>query len=438
MAPNYAFALLVCTAAAAPSDDPYVRMQFPNRAGLAKFDAAKLGLFIHWGPVSQWGTEISFPLTCDSFPCVSRGPNNTVVTLRNATELAAHRDAYTALAQTFNPELFDPSQLASIAHAAGFRYVTYTSEHCDGWSGWNATQNKHYSSVGSPWGRDIVGELLPAFRAAGLRAGVYVCPSTWNNNLYWAPDARTAFGGCCKPNYNPLASEENATTWAKYVNYLHTQVRELINGYAPDHFWFDSGTYPPEFDTHLEDLAPEMRAANPDAVMHVRDGGVWHDYVEPNDHSEAIVSAIIGLSYASAGDKFEVPGTLGEQWAYDPNAHYKDAGTVIKDVIGIVAKGGNYLMNVGLDSKGVWAPAALVTLANMSSWFAFAAESIHNTSKTWPYACACEGRGHHRNTSLNVTPLPPQMAPATPPTLSSGLQPLLLSLPRTSSSLHPS
>ena len=366
--------------------DPYQRMKFPNEPGLALFDQSKLGLFIHWGPVSQWGTEISFPLACGAFPCDVRGPNNTVRTLHNASELAAHRGEYAALARTFNPTLFDAPALAALARGAGFRYVTYTAEHCDGFSGWNASQNRNYSAVTTPFARDIVGEVLSAFRAAGLRAGVYVCPSTWNNNLYWAPDAATAFGGCCSPNYDPLASPENSVRWGAYVAYLHTQVRELIEGYAPDHFWFDSGTTPPSIDTRLEELAPAIRAANPTAVYHVRDGGVWHDYIEPNDHTEAIVGAILGLSYARAGDKFEVPGTLGEQWAFDPQATYKSAATVIKDLIGIVAKGGNYLMNIGLDSTGVWAPQALVTLANMTSWFAFAGEAIHNTTPTWPYA----------------------------------------------------
>lgn len=135
-------------------------------------------------------------------------------------------------------------------------------------------------------------------------------------------------------------------------------------------------------------LVTAMRAAKPNVVLHVRDGGVWHDYVEPNDHSEAIVGAILGLPYASAGDKFEVPGTLGDQWAYDPHANYKSAPTVLRDLIPIVAKGGNYLMNIGLDSTGVWAPAALTTLANLTSWLAFAGEAVNGTQPMWPYSYA--------------------------------------------------
>jgi alpha-L-fucosidase len=381
-----AAAAAAARAAALPSSAAYAHMDFPG-PGLPLFDQAKFGLFVHWGPVSQWGTEISFPLVCTGFPCDTVGPGNAPITLHNESELATHRAAYRALASTFNPVNFDAAALADIAYGAGIRYITYTAEHCDGFSGWNATQNRAYSSVATPFGRDIVGELLPAFRARGMRAGVYVCPSTWNNDLYWWPNATTSFGQCCVPNYDPLDAAM-APVWARYVDYLHTQVTELTEQYAPDHFWFDSGTYPPAVDTHIETLVPAMRAANPNVVLHVRDGGVWHDYVEPNDHSEAVVDAILGLAYASSGDKFEVPGTLGDQWAYDPHAIYKSAPTVLRDLIPIVAKGGNYLLNIGLDSTGVWAPAALTTLANLTSWFAFAGEAVHGTQPAWPYSYA--------------------------------------------------
>ena len=129
-----------------------------------------------------------------------------------------------------------------------------------------------------------------------------------------------------------------------------------------------SGTYPPSVDTQLEAVIPALRAANPEVVMHVRDGGVWHDYVSTGDHSEVAVDEILGATYLSVtGDKFEVPGTLGEQWAYDPHATYKDAPTVIRELIAIVSKGGNYLMNIGLNERGVWAPAALQISAMESS-----------------------------------------------------------------------
>ena len=375
-----AAALSAASAAAAGGFDPYARMTFPNRVGLPLFDAAKFGLFIHWGPVSQWGTEISFPLVCYSFPCTTTGAGQQEIVLHNASELAAHRQAYHDLAKTFNPVAFNASSLAELAYDAGFRYVTPTAMHCDGFSLYNTSKvNAAYSMAATPFKRDVTGEIFAAFKAKGMRTGVYICPSLWNNDDYWAPSALTSFGGCCQPNYNPR-DPAYAPAWARFVAYLHSVVGEIRDAYQPDHWWFDSGTYPSDgVDTHLELLVPSLRASNPEVVMHVRDGGIYHDYVEPNDHSEAVVDNILGLTYAAAGDKFEVPGTLGEQWAYDPTATYKDAPTVISELVNIAAKGGNYLMNIGLDPTGVWAPAAVATLKELAQWFAFAGEAVHGT-----------------------------------------------------------
>ena len=299
--------IALCVASAhAQRADSYMRMSFPNLKGLVPFDSAKFGLFIHYGPVSQWGTEISFPLVCSSFPCASSGVGNEPIIIHNVEELQAHRQAYRDLARTFNPSLFNASDLADLAYRAGFRYVTPTAMHCDGFSLYNTSViNANYSMSSTPFKRDITGELLSAFRLRGLRGGVYVCPSLWNNDDYFYPNSLTSFGTCCSPNYDTL-DEVMAPVWKRFVAYLHAVVSEIATNYAPSHWWFDSGTYPPGVDTHLEQLIPTLRASNAEAVVHVRDGGVWHDYVESGDHSEISVDSIIGLTYASVGDKFEV------------------------------------------------------------------------------------------------------------------------------------
>ena len=48
-------------------------------------------------------------------------------------------------------------------------------------------------------------------------------------------------------------------------------------------------------------------------------------------------------------------------------------------------QGGNFLLNIGLDPSGQWAPSAVQTLLNMTAWFSYNAEAIHNTSAMFPY-----------------------------------------------------
>lgn len=93
----------------------------------------------------------------------------------------AHREAYAALAGTFNPVQFNATLMADLAYNAGFRYIMYTTVHCDGFINWD-TEQTDYNIMNTPYGKDIFGEITQAFRKRGLRVGAYVCPSLWNND----------------------------------------------------------------------------------------------------------------------------------------------------------------------------------------------------------------------------------------------------------------
>jgi hypothetical protein len=114
------------TAAAGGGNIPF---EYPNMNGLAPFTAARFGLFVTLGSVNQWGTEISFPLVCTGFPCTTHGPGQETIVIENTTALAAHRQAYVDLAQTYNPSQFNAEALADLAYAAGFRYLTWVATH---------------------------------------------------------------------------------------------------------------------------------------------------------------------------------------------------------------------------------------------------------------------------------------------------------------------
>eukprot|EP01079_Euglenida_sp_SAG-EU17-18_P006201 gene6201-6034_t len=288
-------AALVAATACLGSAAPFNPFKFKGVAspGMdAWFKDAKLGMFMHWGPVSQWGTEISFPLVCTQFPCSPQGPGNHPVHITDAAELSAHRSAYAALADTFDPTDFNATAMAAAARAAGFRYLIYTAVHCDGFLNWPSNLSA-YSVANTPWGRRGRGtysELVAAFRAAGLKVGAYVCPSLWNSDAYWAPDALSSPGPVCTPNYLPAS---DAARWGQFTSFLQGLVRELVDLYQPDAFWFDCSNSPPDTDTHLEAVLATIRGANPDAVVNVR-GGMWSDYTESNDQSEHLANVVFG------------------------------------------------------------------------------------------------------------------------------------------------
>ena len=275
--------------------------------------------------------------------------------------------------------------MAKLAKAAGFKYLIYTTMHCDGFVNWPSNVTD-YNIANTPWGRKGRGtysELVKAFRAEGLKVGAYVCPSLWNNDDYFPPQALTSFGPCCRPNYLPASDPER---WGKVTSFLHGLVTELSELYAPDTFWFDCSNSPPNTDTHLEAVIETMRQANPDVVINIR-GGMWSDYTESGDQSERLANTIFGTPHEYVGDYFEIPAVMqsSRQWAYDPASAQKPTAEFLANLMMLVAKGGNDLMKVAPDPLGTWPASALVTLAELGDWFAINAEAIHSTRPAWPY-----------------------------------------------------
>eukprot|EP00911_Craspedida_sp_UC1_P001240 UC1_evm1s935 len=210
-------------------------------------------------------------------------------------------------------------------------YVVYTTVHCDGFLNWDSNVSS-YNIMNTPFKRDLYGELAQALRRHGLRVGAYVCPSLWNNNNYWAPDALSALGPVCAPNYSPSV---NSSLWNTYLETLHALVLELSTKYQPDLFWFDCSNEPPNTDTRLDVVLSAMRKANPDVVINTRNG-IFSDYSETNDQSESSAVSILTQTLGqNAGVHFEVPSVLQttHQWAYDPTSGQKPASEILANLI---------------------------------------------------------------------------------------------------------
>ena len=117
------------------ADEPVRMSNDPAKTEI--FRDAGLGLFIHWGPNCQMGTEISWPLY-------------------NATK--EYADKYYALADTFNPEHFDAGKWARMARMAGMEYVVFTSKHHDGFCMFDTKYSDLAACPSCGWVRDIGSE----------------------------------------------------------------------------------------------------------------------------------------------------------------------------------------------------------------------------------------------------------------------------------------
>jgi alpha-L-fucosidase len=324
----------------------------PDR--LAWWREARFGLFIHWGPVSLKGTEISW----------SRANTNPLCPNKGEIPAAVYDDLY----KSFDPVLFDAGRWAAVAKEAGTRYVVLTAKHCDGFCLWPTATSDHNISR-APFKRNVCGELAEAVRKAGLRIGWYYSPMDWRD-----PDCRTA--------KNPA-----------YVKRMQGQIRELVTTMGRiDLMWFDwdGGTIPWD----QERTYRIVREAQPEIVINNRldcafgglsadkDMGPNADYLTP----EQVIGAY--------NDKrpWETCMTLGTQWAWKPEDRIKSVDEVIRILAGCAGGDGNLLLNVGPMPDGRIEPRQVDVLMGVGAWLAGHGESIYGTRggpfKPGPYGAS--------------------------------------------------
>jgi alpha-L-fucosidase len=333
---------------------------------IEQFQDWKFGLFVHWGIYSQWGCIESWPMVeADKW---ARPDDLPAWTQRNKDFPRFLRD-YQALNKTFHPKKFDPQRWADAAKAAGMKYVVFTTKHHDGFCMFDTRQTDYRTTHRScPFSADpradAVKAVFDTFRKQGFGIGAYYSKSDWQHPGYWAPDW-------------PYPDR-----WAGFVKFTHGVVEELMSGYGPiDILWLDGGQVrPPKQDIDMPRLAAMARKHQPGLIVVDRTvGGRYENYRTPEQ--EVPQKA---LPYV-----WETCMTMGDQWSFKPDDKYKSTRKLIHLLVDIVAKGGNFLLNIGPDADGQFPPTAIQRLDEIGRWMKLNGEAIYGTRAVAPYK---EGR----------------------------------------------
>ena len=314
-------------------------------AALQRWRDARFGMFIHWGPVSQTGYEISW----------SRGTHTPI-------------DKYDNLYKTFDPEKFNADEWVSIAKAAGMKYIVLTCKHHDGFCLW-PTKQTDYNIANTPFKRDIVGELAAACKKQGLPFGCYYSTTDWYNPDFplTSPD-----GTVSRPTSN----------LDKYTDYLKAQVRELLTNYGPLFtLWFD---YPQKFNAERGQGVIDMaRSIQPSIVINNRTGAPG-DYDTPEQQIGAF----------NRQRPWESCMTIARQWAWRPGDPIKSMKECLQALITSSGGDGNFIFNVGPRPDGQIDPPQVARLKEMGDWLSKYGESIYGTrggpyepNKGWVSTC---------------------------------------------------
>ena len=333
------------------------------------FQEARFGMFIHWG----------------LYAIPARGE-----WVRSTEQMP--EEAYLPFFDEFDPVDYDPKQWARAAKAAGMRYAVLTAKHHDGFCLFDS-QLTDFKSTNTKCGRDLVREYLDAFRAEGLKVGLYYSLLDWHHPDY------PHFEDAHHPMRNHPECGNEGRDFGRYLDYMHGQVRELCTNYGRlDVLWFDfsygegekalrgEAWRAHELVTMVRELQPGIIIDNRLEVsgegfgsMYEGDPKPWHgDFVSP----EQIIPPN-GLQDKNGGELvWEACATMNNNWGYAAlDRFFKPAPMLIKKLVECVSKGGNLLLNVGPDARGNIPPQSLAILEEIGRWMDQNSESIYGCGK---------------------------------------------------------
>ncbi|MGK0519881.1 MAG: alpha-L-fucosidase [Planctomycetota bacterium] len=318
---------------------------------------ARFGMFLHWGlyaiPAGKWQDR-----------------DNHGEWIRTTAQIP--RDTYTKFQPQWNPVDFDADEWARMAKDAGMKYIVITSKHHDGFCLFDSAVTD-WDVGNTPHGRDIMQELSDACRRHGLKFCTYHSIMDWHH-----------------PDYLPRRGwEQDRSTegadFDRFERYLHAQVTEVIQRYRPAVMWFDGEwetTWTHERGVRLFELcrklAPEMIVNNRVDVHRQGMQGFSGSTEAVGDfdtpEQEIPATGLPGVDWESCM-------TMNGHWGWNAtDTRWKSDRDLIRNLIDIASKGGNYLLNVGPRADGMFPPQSVARLASIGKWMAVNGEAIGGTT----------------------------------------------------------
>jgi len=290
-------------------------------------------------------------------------------------------EQYQKYIDVFNPSDFDAKAWAKTAKAAGMKYAVLTAKHHDGYCMFDSklTDYKLSTRFG---GRDLVREYLEAFRAEGIKVGLYYSIIDWHHADY--PNVGN------HPQRDDKEYAKRKFGWDNYLKYMHGQIEELVKNYGKlDIMWFDYS-----FDEYsgekwkAKELVEMVRKYQPDIILDNRLEGN-----EGTSTKQRIVKTLgdfetpeQGIPDAPIIDKYNNPIpwetclTLNGVWGYNEFDHnWKSPELIIHSLVNCVSKNGNMLLNVGPDARGNIPAKCTEILTEVGNWLNKNGESIYGS-----------------------------------------------------------
>jgi alpha-L-fucosidase len=343
-----AVALPLHRARAADSDspDPYANESPEQRdARMQWWREARFGMFIHWGVYS---------VPAGTYQDRRIGSIGEWIMFNAKIPVAEYRQ----YAQQFNPVKYDPEQWVRLAKDAGMKYIVITSKHHDGFALFDSKASDWNVVKATPYAKDLLKPLAEACQRNGLRIGFYYSQAQdWNN----------PGGGVCGQHWDKAQDGD----MGDYIrNVAVPQVKEILSGYPLSILWWDT---PCGMTKEYADQLIPLLKLRPGIIHNNRLGGPYHG--DTDTPEQEIPST--GLK----GRDWETCMTMNDTWGYKSyDNNWKPTATLLRNLIDIASKGGNYLLNVGPTSEGLIPAPSVERLKEVGQWMKVNGDAIYGTT----------------------------------------------------------
>lgn len=313
----------------------------------AWFSQDKYSMFIHWGlfsiPAGEWKGKTYY------------GISEWLMSDRVAD---IPKDEYKQLTKQFNPTEFDAKAIVQLAVDAGMKNIVITAKHHEGFAMYHSKSSKYDIEDATNFKRDPLKELAEACAEAGIGLGFYYSQmQDWYEqggaNIRWGDENQ----------------QGDFTTY--YNEKVVPQVTELLTEYGDiKTVWFDTpGGMTKEQSMQLVNL---VRKLQPKAMINSRIGNGVGDFSTLGDHS---------LSQVNHPGLWETIDTTNNSWGYawyDKN--WKSGTEIIHRLTSTVARGGNYMINIGPTGTGAVPDMAAKGLRRAGQWLKTHGETIYGAA----------------------------------------------------------